>query len=75
MDNVAGCVTVEVPGGYDKIIEYTVQPRLSFEEIRKATPADRELIKKALYDFINNSRFENCRPNKGYIEALGLGKK
>lgn len=75
MDNVAGFVTFDVPAGYDKIIEYTEKPRAGFEEIRKATPADRELIKKALYDFINNSRFENCRPNKGYIEALGLGKK
>jgi endoglucanase len=65
-----------VPAGYAQIIEYTEKPRASFEEIRKATPAaDREQIKKALYDFINNSRFENCRPNKGYITALGLGAK
>ena len=75
MDKAAGFVTFDVPPGYDKVIEYTEKPRTSFEEIRKATPADRELIKKALYDFINNSRFENCRPNKGYIEALGLGKR
>jgi len=75
MDNVVGFVTFDVPAGYDKIIEYTEKSRANFEEIRKATPADRELIKKALYDFINNSRFENCRPNKGYIGALGLGKK
>jgi endoglucanase len=75
MDNVAGFVTFDIPAGYDKIIEYTEKPRSSFEEIRKATPADRELIKKALYDFINNSRFENCRPNKGYITALGLATK
>ena len=75
MDNVAGFVTFDIPAGYDKIIEYTEKPRGSFEEIRKATPSDREAIKKALYDFINNSRFENCRPNKGYITALGLGTK
>lgn len=72
MDNTKGFVTFNVPAGYDKIIEYTEKPRSSFEEIRKAAPLDREQIKKALYDFINNSRFENCRPNKGYIEALGL---
>jgi len=76
MDNVSGFVTFDIPAGYDKIIEYTEKPRASFEEIRKAAPAvDREQIKKALYDFINNSRFENCRPNKGYITALGLGTK
>jgi endoglucanase len=75
MDNVSGFVTFDVPAGYDKIIEYTEKPRASFEEIRKAAPQDREQVKKALYDFINNSRFENCRPNKGYIAALGLGTR
>jgi endoglucanase len=76
MDNVKGFVTFDIPAGYDKIIEYTEKPRASFEEIRKAAPVvDREQIKKALYDFINNSRFENCRPNRGYITALGLGTK
>ncbi len=75
MDNTKGFVTFDIPAGYDKIIEYTEKSRASFEEIRKATPQDREQIKKALYDFISNSRFENCRPNKGYITALGLGTK
>ena len=75
MANLAGFVTFDVPAGYDKVIEYTEKSRASFEEIRKAAPADRELIKKALYDFIHNSRFENCRPNTGYITALGLGTK
>lgn len=75
MDNVAGFVTFDIPAGYDKIIAYTEKSRSSFEEIRKASPENRELIKKALYDFINNSRFENCRPNTGYITALGLGTK
>jgi len=74
MGNPSGFVTFDVPAGYDKIIEYTEKPRSSFEEIRKASAPDREQVKKALYDFINNSRFENCRPNKGYISALGLGK-
>lgn len=75
MDNVSGFVTFDVPAGYDKIIEYTEKPRASFEEIRKAAPQNREQVKKALYDFINNSRFENCRSNKGYIGALGLGAR
>src|SRR6195952_3145229 len=68
MDNVAGFVTFDIPEGYDKIIEYTEKPRSSFEQIRKAAPADLEAVKKALDDFIGNSRFENCRPNKGYVE-------
>ncbi len=72
MDNTAGIITFDMPAGFDKLIDYTELPRADFEAIRKAAPADREQIKKALYDFLNNSKFENCRPNKGYIEALGL---
>lgn len=72
IDNTRGFVTFDVPANYDKVIEYAEKPRSSFEEIRKATPADREQIKKALYDFIENSKFEHCRVNKGYVGALGF---
>jgi aryl-phospho-beta-D-glucosidase BglC (GH1 family) len=72
MENLAGFVTFDKPANYDKVITYAESPHGTFEEIRKATPADREAIKKALYDFINNSKFENCRVNKGYVGALGF---
>jgi aryl-phospho-beta-D-glucosidase BglC (GH1 family) len=72
LDNTSGIITFDLPAGYDKLINYTEQPRADFAAIRKAAPADREQIKQALYAFLNNSKFENCHPNKGYIEALGL---
>jgi endoglucanase len=72
MDNTKGIITFDVPTGFDKIIDYTEAPRADFAAIRKAAPADREQIKQALYGFLNNCKFENCKPNKGYIEALGL---
>ena len=72
LDNTRGFVTFDVPANYSQVIEYAEKPRSSFEEIRKATPADREAVKKALYDFIENSRFEHCRVNKGYVGALGF---
>jgi hypothetical protein len=72
MDNTKGIITFDVPAGFDKIIDYTEAPRADFAAIRKAAPADREQIKQALYAFLNNCKFENCKPNKGYIEALGL---
>ncbi len=72
MDNTRGFVTFDVPANYSQVIEYAEKPRSDFDEIRKATPANREQIKKALYDFINNSKFENCRVNKGYVGALGF---
>ena len=72
MENLSGFVTFSMPANYDMVIAFAESSRTSFEEIRKATPANREAAKKALFDFINNSRFENCRVNKGYVGALGF---
>jgi endoglucanase len=72
MDNTRGFVTFDVPANYNQVIEYAEKPRADFGAIRKAAPANRGQIKKALYDFINNSKFENCRVNKGYVGALGF---
>ncbi|HEX3385772.1 MAG TPA: cellulase family glycosylhydrolase, partial [Mucilaginibacter sp.] len=72
VDNTRGFVTFDVPANYSQVIEFAEKPRSSFEDIRKATPSDREIIKKALYDFIENSKFEHCRVNKGYVGALGF---
>ncbi|GGH11153.1 glycoside hydrolase family 5 protein [Mucilaginibacter phyllosphaerae] len=72
LDNTKGITSFNQPEGYDEIIAYTEKPRGSFEEIRKAAPADREKIRKALWGFLENSKFVNCLPNKGYIEALRL---
>jgi endoglucanase len=72
LDNTAGITTFDVPENYQKLIDYTEAPRADFAAIRKAAPADRAQLVKALYDYLNNSKFENSHPNKGYIEALGL---
>ncbi len=72
MENSEGVITFKIPANYDKVIAYAEAPRVSFEDIRKAAPANREELKKALFDMLDNCRFENCTPNKGYIEALGL---
>ena len=72
MDNISGIITFNRPMGYDTIINYTEKKRTSFEDIRKAAPTNREQVKQALYQMLENCRFENCTPNTGYIEALGL---
>lgn len=72
LDNVQGIITFDVPAGYDKVIDYTEKPRGDFKAIREAAPENREELIKALDAFIENSKFRNCKPNKGYIEALGL---
>jgi len=72
LDNTVGIITFDVPTGYEKVIDYTEKPRATFDQIRKAAPEDREVLIKALWAFIKNSKFENCKPNKGYMEALGF---
>jgi aryl-phospho-beta-D-glucosidase BglC (GH1 family) len=75
MDDTRGFVTFDKPAGYDKIIDYTEKPRADFEAIRKAAPENRAEIITALNGFLNNCKFENCKPNKGYLTALGLSIK
>jgi len=72
LDNTSGIITFNVPENYQKLIDYTEAPRADFAAIRKAAPVNREELVKALYDYLENSKFENCHPNKGYMEALGL---
>ena len=72
IDNTKGIMTFSVPKYYDTVMLYADTLRNSFEEIRKARPKNIELVKQALDGFLNNCKFSNCTPNKGYIEALGF---
>ncbi len=72
MDAKSSIVQFKQPAGYDSLIVYTQKPRTTFAEIRKAAPANREQIKQALNDVLKNCLFENCTPNKAYIQGLGL---
>ena len=72
MDNAEGIITFKVPEGFDKVIEYADKTRTGFKDIRDAAPASRAQIQQALNGVLENCKFENCTPNKGYIEALGL---
>ncbi|HSZ84753.1 MAG TPA: cellulase family glycosylhydrolase [Puia sp.] len=72
IDNSRGFVTFAVPQNYDTVMQYADTSRMSFEQIRKAKPKNIEQVKQALDGFLNNCKFINCTPNKGYIEALGF---
>lgn len=73
MDNTAGIVSFPVPEGYELVRNFADSTRTTFEQIRKVTPPDRALVRKALDGFLENCLFEHCTGNKGYIEALGFG--
>ena len=59
------------PENWDKVMEFSEAPRATFFEIRAARP-DQETAKKAMLDFIEACKFENCIPQEGYIKSLLL---
>jgi endoglucanase len=67
----ATIASVKKPEGWDEIVKFTENPRLTFEEIRKARP-DKAKIDKALGDYLENIKFANCKINDGYLKSLGL---
>lgn len=72
MDNTAGIITFDRPDQYDRIIAFADTSRSSFEEIRKVRPQNQAAVIAALNEFLENCRFVHCKPNTGYIKALGL---
>ena len=74
MDDPRGIVTFNKPAGYAAISQFADSARNNFESIRRLRPKDQEAIQKTLDEFLSNALFQNCRPNSGYIVALGLGK-
>lgn len=59
------------PTDWDSIVAFAEAPRDSYKAIREARP-DTALARKALREFVENSRFENCTPQKSYIKSIKL---
>jgi aryl-phospho-beta-D-glucosidase BglC (GH1 family) len=67
------CVfSITKPAEWDAIIGFSEGPRHTFEEIRKNRPSQ-TTIKKALDGLLQNIKMENCKANRGYLNALGMG--
>ena len=73
MGKTSSMVAVPTPENWDKIVAFTESPRNTFNEIRAARPGQNE-VRKIMFDFLENCRFEKCRHNNGYINAMGLQK-
>jgi endoglucanase len=72
MNNTRGIVSFPQPANYELISKYADTARNNFDDIRKNKPVQLDAAKKAWYQFLENCRYENIIPNKGYIKALGL---
>lgn len=79
MDNTRGPMNFHKPAGYDAFIKYAEGNRSSFGNIRSLKDSiaglEPDKIKAVLNQFVQNSRFDNCYPNIGYCQALGLQVK
>ncbi|NDI98858.1 glycoside hydrolase family 5 protein [Flavobacterium sp. LaA7.5] len=71
MDNTKGIMNFEQPENYDLITQYAESDRSSFKNIRENMP-DREKVKQALNEYLENCKYENCYQNTGYIKGLGF---
>jgi len=63
--------TIPAPGNWEKIVEFTQAPRLTYQEIRTIRP-DQNMVKEAMMQLIDNMKFENTRINESYIGAMGM---
>lgn len=71
LERTSCMVSIPVPENWDLIVQFTESPRGNFDEIRTARP-DQGVVKKAMLQFIENSKFKNCSVNEGYIKAMEL---
>ena len=76
MDNTRGPMNFDRPEGYDYFIAYAESDRSTFANIRTLKDSlpgiDPAMISNVLSQYVENSKFENCYPNNGYCDALGL---
>jgi len=71
MGRPSSMVNIAQPENWDKIVEFTQASRNGFDEIRKARP-DQELMKKAMLQFVENCKYNNCKVNESYVKAMGM---
>ncbi len=71
LESDRGIVSIKKTPEFDLIIEFANSDIITFEGIRENRP-DIGKVKKALKDYLQNCKFENCKINQAYLKALGL---
>ena len=66
---------IERPQEWDSIVvKYSEANRGTYQEWREARP-DQEKFRQLLLQYVENSRFKNCKPQVSYIQSMGLKSK
>jgi endoglucanase len=71
LEKTSCVVSIVKPEGWDAVVAYADAPRASFEEIRKIRPPT-AASRAALRGLLDNLPVGRCRPNDGYLAALGM---
>jgi hypothetical protein len=70
--NSTSCVaSIRRTPEWDAIVAFANHPRTTYEQIRNNRPL-KEVVTKALSDYLENIKFTNCRIDEGFLRALGL---
>lgn len=64
-------VGITPPEGWQEIVRFAESPRTTYREIREARP-DQALVRKAMTDFLEAARLENCKVQEEYIRSLDM---
>ena len=62
---------VSMPAEWDSIVKFSEGPHATFAEIREHRP-DQTLVRRAMTQYLDSIRFENCKPQANYIKSMGL---
>ena len=71
LDTDRSVVSIPRTPEWDDVVAFAEHPRSTFQEVRENRPPP-QVAAKALDDYLENIRFENCRINEGYLRALAL---
>ena len=71
LDATSCVASVRKPADWDAVVAFAEHPRTTYEDVRKQRPP-REAARRALADYLEAVKFDNCQINDGYLKALGL---
>jgi len=71
LDATACVASIKKPADWDAIVTFADHPRTTFADIRTNRPP-KETVQRALSDYLEQVKFQNCKINRSYLTALGL---
>ena len=64
-------MNIEKPAEWDSVmVKFAEGDRSTYKQWREARPSQ-DKVKRLLKEFLHNCRFENCKPEEGYIRSMG----